>query len=72
MLVYIVLASIYLSVKPDQKLIIQFFGVVVTCQLFNFDFLSKYGTGAFAIGFGILQSMVPLSIIVSNNLNTLF
>ena len=40
MLIHIVIASIYLNVKPEQNLIIQFFGVVLICQLFNFDFLN--------------------------------
>ena len=65
MLIHIILASIYLNVKPDQNLIIQFFGLILVCQLFNFDYLGQYGCGTFAIGFGFLQSIVPLSIVVS-------
>lgn len=57
--------AIYLFIRPRQKLIAQFFGVMILCQVFNFDALSARSCGLAGLICTTAQSLLPLSHIPS-------
>lgn len=61
LIIAVVLAAIYLFVKPESHLIKQFFIAVLLSQVFNFDLLSVEATGLMGTCVSVLSNMVPLS-----------
>jgi len=61
LLANVLLLTIYLIVKPEQNLMTQFFGVMVVCQIFNFDTFNFYICGYLGIFCSTLMSVIPLS-----------
>lgn len=57
----VVLAAIYLTIKPESHLIKQFFMAVLVSQVFNFDLLSVSTTGLLGTAVSVLSNMIPLS-----------
>ena len=63
LIITIILVAIYLSVKPESKLIKQFFTVILISQIFNFDLLSKSLCGLLGTLMSITTNLVPLTFI---------
>lgn len=61
LIISVVLAAIYLTIKPESHLIRQFFIAVLVSQVFNFDLLSVSTTGLMGTAVSILSNMIPLS-----------
>lgn len=61
LIISVVLAAIYLAIKPESQLIKQFFIAVLVSQVFNFDLLSVSTTGLMGTAVSILSNMIPLS-----------
>lgn len=65
LIIAVVLAAIYLFVKPESHLIKQFFIAVLLSQVFNFYLLSVATTGLLGTGVSVLSNLIPLSFMPS-------
>mmetsp|Transcript_8503 Transcript_8503/g.14309 ORF Transcript_8503/g.14309 Transcript_8503/m.14309 type:complete len:411 (-) Transcript_8503:924-2156(-) len=61
LVISIILSSIYLSVKPESRLIKMFFATLFVSQIFNFDSINVPICGLTGTTASILSNMVPLS-----------
>ena len=57
--------AILLFFKPETKRIVEFVGIIILCQVFNFDMMSSMCCGMIGISCSLLLSLIPLSHIVS-------
>ena len=65
LLATVVYLSIYLLVKTEQKYIVQFFVVLISCQVFNFDVMHEKLCGILGLISMFTLQIIPLSQIVS-------
>jgi hypothetical protein len=60
LVITIILAAIYLSIKPESHLIRQFVGTVIISQIFNFDLIPVTMCGMLGTLFSMAGNAVPL------------
>ena len=61
LLANVVMLGFYMIMRPSSKQIVQFFALIILCQIFNFDVLPPHTCGIVGVLCSLLFNFLPLS-----------